>query len=79
MELKAIDEAYRPYIDRIIKESCGIKYEAMFLEPNPAVLNPHNALELFQNMHSVYVLGILERSHFIGKNVSVAFINSQFS
>lgn len=63
MELKAIDEAYRPHIDRIIGASCGIKYEAMFLEPNVAALDPSNAVELSQEMQSVYVRGILERSH----------------
>lgn len=63
MELKAIDEAYRPYIDRIIRESSGIKYEAMFLEPNPAAFDSYSAIELFQEVQSVYVLGLLERSH----------------
>jgi hypothetical protein len=63
MELKTIDEAYRPHIDQIIQESSGIKYEALFLEPNPAAFDPHNALELLQEVQSVYVRGILERSH----------------
>lgn len=63
MELKAIAEAYLPHIDRIVRESRGIKYAAMFLKPNPAVLNSDDAFELYQEMHSVYVRGILERSH----------------
>lgn len=63
MELKAIDEAYRPHIDQIVRESCGIKYTAMFLEPNPAAFTSDDSLELYQQMHSVYVRGILERSH----------------
>lgn len=63
MELKTIDAAYRPHIDRIIRESSGIKYEAMFLEPNPEAFHSHSAVELFQDVQSVYVLGILERSH----------------
>lgn len=63
MELKAIDDAYRPHIDQVIKESCGIKYEAMFLEPNIAALSSHNAVESFRHIQSVYLLGILERCH----------------
>jgi hypothetical protein len=63
MELKNIDEAYRAHIDKIIRDSSGIKYEAMFLEPNLDAFHPHNAVELFYDVTSVYVLGILERSH----------------
>lgn len=63
MELKAIDEAYRPHIDQIIRESRGIKYTAMFLEPNPAALTAGDAFKLYPEMHSIYVRGILERSH----------------
>lgn len=63
MKLKAIDEAYRPHIDHLIRESRGIKYTAMFLEPNPVALTSGDAFELYQEMHSTYIRGILERSH----------------
>lgn len=68
MKLIDIADRYCPHIERVIKDSCGIKYEAMFIEPNSdalnqSKLNPNEALELIQQLQSIYVLGILERSH----------------
>lgn len=63
MKLKAIDNIYRPHIDQIVSESSGIKYTAMFLEPNVAALTSNDPYEWYQEVHSTYVRGILERSH----------------
>ncbi|WP_413494052.1 hypothetical protein [Shewanella baltica] len=63
MEFKTIDKIYRPLIEHIVRESNGIKYYDMFLEPDFSELNADKAVEILQQLQSVYVRGIIERSH----------------
>jgi len=63
MKLDTITDTYHPLIERIIRESRGIKYSALFLEPNPAVLKQVGNESIFSDIRKAYFLGILERCH----------------
>lgn len=59
MKLEEIAKSYRPLVNRILKESSGVKYSALFLEPNPEKAKAND----FEVIRSVYLFGILERCH----------------
>lgn len=63
MTIEELAQAYCPLLNRLMRESTGITYEALFLEPNLAALSSVNGAEVMKNIRKAYLLGILERSH----------------
>lgn len=63
MKLHELLQAYAPLLTRLLMESHGIEYRALFLEPDKSKLNPKNASELMNQWREVYLFGILERAH----------------
>lgn len=57
MKFEELSEAYSPLIEKLLAQSTGTRYEAFFLEPNPAAATDMGMIR------SVYLDGILERSH----------------
>jgi len=63
MGLHDLANSYHPLISRLLKESNGSSYFALFLEPNIDLITRDAKPEVIAQVQQFYILGILERCH----------------
>lgn len=63
MKFDKLTSAYVPVIERLLSETNGTEYRALFLEPNIAELSRDELNSVWSEIRAMYTLGILERSH----------------
>lgn len=63
MKLNDIIAAYSPLLSRLLIESKGVQYKALFLEPNLQRIDEQNSSIAIKQIKFCYTLGIVERAH----------------
>lgn len=63
MKIDELTNVYLPLVNPLIAAANGTTYQALFLKPNVAGFGTNTHIECLYDVRSVYLWGILERSH----------------